>query len=363
MNIPLITLERYHLAIRNELDQAYSRVMNEGMFVLGSECEQFEGEVSQFLGVKYAIGVGNGLDALTLSLLSLGVGPGDDVLVPAHTFYATALAVIRVGARPVLVEPSDRFFLVGVESLERARTPQTKAIIPVHLYGMMCDMSEIMSWAKERGLFVVEDVAQAFGSKQNKSFAGSFGHINAFSFYPVKNLGALGDGGLVVTNDEGIAGRLKAIRNYGATEKGVFTDVGVNSRLDELQAAFLRVKLNDFERFSQDRNRVLNCYQRALIGRVDRTVFKKDEIANSFVMSHPSANSISKRLGKAGISTGKLYDKALCNQGALQYKYEATDEVKQASELMAEQNVALPLFYGMVEEEVRFVCESWLKGI
>lgn len=363
MNIPLITLERYHLAMRTELDQAYSRVMNRGVFVLADECDQFEIEVSEFLGVKHAVGVGNGLDALTISLLSLGIGPGDDVLVPAHTFYATALAVTRVGAKPVLVEPTERTFLVGIESLERARTPQTKAVIPVHLYGMACDMSGIMSWAKEHEVFVVEDAAQAFGSKRENTYAGSIGHVNAFSFYPIKNLGALGDGGLVVTNDDEIAEKLRAIRNYGSSEKGLFTEVGVNSRLDELQAAFLRVKLKGFEQFRLDRCRVLGGYEKAFSSYKDRTIFKEEEVANSFVMMHPEANSVSETLERIGVCSGKLYGRAICNQGAIESKIGVAHNVKQVTELIAKQNIALPLFYGLTEEEIQFVSEAWLRAV
>lgn len=230
-------------ALRADLDAAYRRVMDRGWAVLGPELAAFEAEFAAYCGAGHAVGVGNGLDALVLALRAAGVGTGAEVIVPAHTFAATWLAVAAVGATPVPVEVDPETYVMTAEGARAAVTPRTAAIVPVSLYGHPVDMAPIMALAAETGLFVLEDAAQSHGALDHGRRTGGLAHATAFSFYPTKNLGAVGDAGAVVTSDAGLAERLRMLRNYGSRKKYVHEMAGVNSRLDELQAAFLRVRL------------------------------------------------------------------------------------------------------------------------
>jgi dTDP-4-amino-4,6-dideoxygalactose transaminase len=229
--------------LKAELDAAYQRVAASGQLILGPELAAFEAEFAAYCGAGQAIGVGNGLDALVLALRAAGVGPGDEVIVPSHTFAATWLAVTQAGARPVPVEPDPATYTITAEAVGAALTPRTAAVIPVSLYGHPADIDPILALAADRGLFVLEDAAQSHGALYRGRRAGALAHATAFSFYPTKNLGALGDGGAVTTSDPVLADRVRKLRNYGSVRKYEHELAGVNSRLDELQAAFLRAKL------------------------------------------------------------------------------------------------------------------------
>src|SRR5262249_46965009 len=242
-SIPLVDLPAQHRALEAELTAAVAAVLCSGDFILGSALQQFEQEFAQFVGARHAVGVGTGLDALRLALQVAGVGPGDEVILPANTFIATALAVSALGARPVLVDVDEATFNIAPERIEAAITPRTKVLIPVHLYGQPCAMDEILAVARRRNLIVVEDACQSHGARYRGRVTGSFGMTGCFSFYPAKNLGAAGDGGLVVTDDAALAARLRALRHYGQVRKYEHPEKGTNSRLDSLQAAILRVKL------------------------------------------------------------------------------------------------------------------------
>lgn len=252
--IPFLDLKAPYLELKEELDAAYRRVMESGWYVLGNEVEAFEAEFAEFCGVKHCIGVGNGLDALHLILRALDIGHGDEVIVPSNTFIATWLAASYAGATPVPVEPDERTYNIDPSRIEAAITSKTKAIIPVHLYGQPADMDPINEIASRYNLKVIEDAAQAHGARYKGKCTGGLGIAAGFSFYPGKNLGAFGDGGAITTNDEELAAKIRMLGNYGSRIKYHHDARGFNSRLDELQAAFLRVKLKYLDEWNRRRS-------------------------------------------------------------------------------------------------------------
>ena len=249
-----------------ELEASFQRVLSSGQLILGPELEAFEAEFAAYCGARHAVGVGNGLDALALALRAAGIGRGDEVIVPSHTFIATWLAVTEAGARPLPVEPDAATCTISADGVRAALTPRTAAVIPVSLYGHPVDMDPIMSLAAERGLWVLEDAAQSHGARYRGRRTGSLAHATAFSFYPTKNLGALGDGGAVTTSDAALAEKLRRLRNYGSVRKNEHELPGVNSRLDELQAAFLRAKLPRLDAANAARRAHAAAYDAALSG-------------------------------------------------------------------------------------------------
>lgn len=259
-------LIRQYERFRDELDDAYRRVMSSGIFVLGEELSLFESEFATYCGTAYCVGVGNGLDALTLTLEAHGIGASHEVIVPANTFIATLLAVTRAGATVVPVDAIEDTFNIDPDKVSEAITQRTRAIIPVHLFGQPADMTSIHAIAEEHGLAVIEDAAQAHGATFKARRVGSLASAAAFSFYPIKNLGAFGDGGAVTTDDSDVAARVRRLRNYGSGEKYRHDDIGLNSRLDELQAAFLRVKLRHLDQMNAARVRIAQRYDHALGG-------------------------------------------------------------------------------------------------
>ena len=266
MKVPFLDLLSPYQELKAELDAAYHRVMESGWYILGAEVDAFENEFAEYCGVKHCIGVGNGLDALHLILRALNIGAGDEVIVPANTYIATWLAVSYAGAKPVPVEPDEKTYNIDHNRIEAAITHNTKAIMPVHLYGQPANMDPINNIATKYNLKVIEDAAQAHGAKYKGKRTGGLGDAAGFSFYPGKNLGAFGDGGAVVTNDSYIADRVRTIRNYGSRVKYYNEVKGFNSRLDELQAAFLRVKLKKLDEWNRRRNIVAADYQKGLQG-------------------------------------------------------------------------------------------------
>jgi len=265
-SVPFLDFKRLLAADRSELLEAFGRVLDSGRFILGRELEQFENEFAAYCGCTQGVGVGNGLDALYLVLEALGIGPGDEVVVPAHTFAATWLAVTRRGATPVPVEPDPQTCLASADAIAAALTPRTRAVIAVHLYGSVAGIDAIAALCRDRGVALVEDAAQAHGASLAGRRAGSFGVAGCFSFYPTKNLGALGDGGMVVSSDAELAERLRKLRNFGSREKYVHDVSGINSRLDELQAALLRVRLRRLDAENEQRCRVAAVYAERLGG-------------------------------------------------------------------------------------------------
>lgn len=264
MKIPFLNFEPMHGPIKNEMINAFLSVYDNNWFILGKHLQDFENEYAIFNNVKYSVGISNGLDALYLCLKSLGIGIGDEVIMPSNTFIATVLAVSYTGATPVFVEPDSKTYLIDPNLIPEAITPRTKVIMPVHLYGQSCDMIKIMAIALQYGLKVIEDNAQAHGATFNGELTGSFGHINGTSFYPGKNLGALGDAGAVTTNDETLARKVQMLRNYGSREKYLHEEIGHNMRLDELQAAFLSVKLKYLNELTKQRCEIASWYDETL---------------------------------------------------------------------------------------------------
>jgi dTDP-4-amino-4,6-dideoxygalactose transaminase len=262
--IPFLDLHASNARNRQAFHDALDRVLDSGRFILGQEVDRFEQEFAAYCGARHCIGVGNGLDALHLTLRAMGIGPGEEVIVPSNTFIATWLAVSHSGATPVPVEPDPRTFNLDPTRIEAAITPRTRAIIPVHLYGLVSDIDRIAAIARERGLKVIEDAAQAHGARFKGRPAGSLGDAAAFSFYPGKNLGALGDGGAITTDDDELATRVRLLANYGSKTKYLHEAKGLNSRLDELQAAFLRVKLRSLDNDNARRRAVASRYVAAL---------------------------------------------------------------------------------------------------
>jgi len=260
-NIPFLNLSAAYNELENELETAILRVSRSGRFILGEELCLFENEFSAYLGVNYCAGVGNGLDAIKIALLAVGVRPGDEVIVPAHTFIATWLAVSEIGAKPVPVEPNSRTFNIDPKLISKAITSKTKAILPVHLYGQPAELGSILNIASQYNLKVVEDAAQAQGSSYNGVKIGSHSDAVAWSFYPGKNLGALGDGGAISTNSIEVSESIRKIRNYGSSVKYKHEILGINSRLDEIQAAVLRVKLKYLTSWNKRRAYIADYYQ------------------------------------------------------------------------------------------------------
>ena len=304
--IPFLDLKAITETQRTELTAAFNRVLDSGWFVMGEELKAFEREYADYCGARFCIGVANGLDALSLSLRALGIGPGDEVIVPSNTYIATWLAVTHVGALPVPVEPLSDGFNIDPALIQQAITPRTRAIMPVHLYGQPAEMDGILAVAKANGLKVIEDGAQAHGARYHGQRLGGHGDAVAWSFYPGKNLGCLGDGGAITTNDAALAERLRELRNYGSKVKYHNDIVGYNSRLDELQAALLRVKLKTLDGNNQRRAAIARQYMTGLAGfdiGLPQTVDGSDSAWHVFVIRHPQRESLARLLAEAGIGT------------------------------------------------------------
>lgn len=307
MTVPFLDLKASYTELQGELDAAYRRVAGRGWFVLGQEVEAFESEFAAYCGAAHCVGVANGLDALHLILRALGIGPGDDVIVPSNTYVATWLAVTQVGATPVPVEPDPRTYNLDPARIEAAITPRTKAVLPVHLYGQAAEMHRINAVAAAHGLKVVEDAAQAHGARCGGRAAGALGDAAGFSFYPGKNLGALGDAGAVVTDDAALADAVRVLRNYGSRTKYYNETLGYNSRLDELQAALLRVKLPKLDEWNARRKRVAARYLAGLAGAPDvvlpAVAPQTEPVWHLFVIRHPQRDLLAEHLKAQGVGT------------------------------------------------------------
>lgn len=307
MNIPFLDLQAPYAELKNEMDGASRRVMESGRFILGPELEAFEAEFAGYCEANHCIGVGNGLEALHLILRALGICAGDEVIVPSNTYIATWLAVSYAGATPVPVEPDERTFNIDPAQIESAITSRTRAIIAVHLYGQPADMNAINELAAKYRVKVIEDAAQAHGALYEGKRVGRLGDAAAFSFYPGKNLGALGDGGAIVTNDEELADRVRVLRNYGSRTKYYNETKGFNSRLDELQAALLSVKLRHLNEWNKRRKRVAEFYFQTLADLPDlilpHVLHGADPVWHLFVIRHVERDRLEKHLTTAGVGT------------------------------------------------------------
>jgi dTDP-3-amino-3,4,6-trideoxy-alpha-D-glucose transaminase len=305
--IPFLDIPAAYAELGEELDAAARRVMASGQFILGPEVTAFEEEFAAYCGTRHAVGVGSGLDALRLILLAYGLGPGDKVIVPSNTFIATWLAVSQAGASPLPVEPDPETHNITAAAVEAAIAQSTKAIMPVHLYGQPADMDGLLALGRERGIPVIEDAAQAHGARYRGRPVGALGDAAGFSFYPAKNLGALGDGGAVTTDDPALAERVRVLRNYGSQVKYHHDVPGLNSRLDSLQAAFLRIKLRHLDEWNERRRAVAGSYLKRLAGvgelALPTVAERADPAWHLFVVRHLRRDALQARLAEAGIDT------------------------------------------------------------
>jgi len=366
MNIPLVDLKRQHERIRGELEDAFTRSLDTSNFILGREVECFEREFAEYCGVQFAIGVASGTDALFLSLKALGVGPGDEVITTTFTFVATAEVICQLGAKPVLVDIDPETFLMDLSQARRRATRRTRVLLPVYLYGQVCNMDEIQPLATELGLKVVEDACQAHGARYRGRRAGSFGDIACFSHFPSKNLGALGDGGTVVTQDPELAQRVRLLRDHGCRGKYEHVTLGWNSRLDALQAAWLRVKLRYLDEWNQERRCAAEHYRRWLgqLNEVRLPVEARDceHIYHCYVIRVQDRDELAKFLQARGISTGVHYPVPVHLQPAFQ---EHAAGALSFSEAASREVLSLPMFPGITEDEVEFICATireWVEG-
>lgn len=310
VRIPFVDLQSQYRAIAPEIDAAIRGVLDRSDYILGDEVRLFEEDFAKYIGTTQAMSVGSGLDALEIALRAYGIGPGDEVITAANTFIATALAIIEVGARPVLVEMDPATYNINPSAVEAAITSRTRGIMPVHLYGQPADMEPIMAIAEKHNLFVIEDAAQAHGAKYGDKRAGSWGHAAAFSFYPAKNLGAYGDGGIITTNDPAIAEKTRYLRNYGQKVKYEHVIAGTNSRLDTIQAAILRVKLRHLDRWNSLRNEHAAAYSSALADgpfALPKIAANRTHIFHLYVVQTENRAAIQEFLNERGIATGIHY--------------------------------------------------------
>lgn len=310
MRVPLLDLKRQYRPIKDEFLAAVEKIADNQTFILGEYGRELEGKIAGYCGVKHAIGCASGSDALRLALMALDIGPGDEVVVPTFTFYATAGSVAAVGARPVFCDVDPKTFNCDVRSMERAMTGRTKAMIVVHLFGQCADMDEIRRLAEKRNVYLIEDVAQAIGAEYDGRRAGSIGDIGCFSFYPTKNLGGAGDGGMVTTSDDNLARKLKMLRVHGEEKKYYYAYCGINSRLDEIQAAYLLVKFPHLERYHEMRCAHARAYDAGFTGLPLQTPFvvaRCRMVYNQYCVVTSQRDELAAYLAEAGIGTTVYY--------------------------------------------------------
>ena len=368
MLVPFLDLRAAYVELKSEIDDAVSLVLGSGRYVLGPEVEAFEVEFAVYCGAQHAVGVANGLDALHLALRAMEVGPGDEVIVPSNTYIATWLAVSQCGAMPIPVEPDPRTFNIDPACIEAPITPRTKVILPVHLYGQPADMDSILAIARKHGLRVLEDAAQAHGARYKGQRLGAHGDAVAWSFYPGKNLGAIGDSGAITTNDPELADRIRVLRNYGSRVKYVNEVRGYNSRLDPIQAAVLRVKLQYLDDWNSRRASLANQYQRGLAASalVLPLVPEWSEPAwHLYVVQHPRRDSLQEALTAAGVGTLIHYPIPPHKQQAYAGMGFAADAFPLASQ-MADEVLSLPmgphLDAAQVEKVIAAIAETSLAA-
>lgn len=358
--IPFSTFEPMHKEVSEEIQSAFRKVFEKGWFIQGDECTAFEQEFADYCNAKYCIGVGNGLDALLLILRGYGIGKGDEVIVPSNTFIATALAVTYAGATPVFVEPRLESYTIDPALIEEKITDRTKAIIAVQLYGQASDMDEICTIAKKHGLKVIEDAAQAHGSTYKGRKVGALADAAGFSFYPGKNLGALGDAGAVVTNDEALAKKVRALGNYGSDYKYHHIYQGHNTRLDEIQAAFLRIKLANLDRWNDGRHQAAERYLKEINNPLITLPAVEPygtHVFHIFAIRCDRRDELEKFLNQKGIGTNCHYPIPIHMQEA--YKdLQIPQGTYPVAEKISETELSIPMYYGMTDEDVSYVISA-----
>jgi dTDP-4-amino-4,6-dideoxygalactose transaminase len=365
MSIPLIDLKAQYQTIKTEMDATIERVVSNAGFIGGAEVKEFEKEFATYCEAKGCVGVGNGTDALYLALRGLSIGAGDEVITVAHTFIATSEAISQVGAKPVFVDVESDTLLISPDAVEAAITPQTKAIIAVHIYGQPCDMDRLMAIAEKHNLKVVEDAAQAHGARWRGRRVGSLGHIACFSFYPGKNLGAYGDGGAVVSNDEALLQRVRMLANHGRLEKYTHQIEGINSRLDSLQAAVLRVKLPYLDKWNGARDRFAKAYMGSLQDSGVRLPVIRSEAESGwhlFVIRVSDRDALQKFLKEHGIDTGVHYPIPLHRQQAYEYLQMPVGSLP-VTEQAAQEILSLPLYAELTDAMIEQVGKAVLTFV
>ena len=361
MKIPFLSFTKMNADAKPDLLLALEKTLDSAWYIMGDSLKNFETEYASFSTTKHAIGVSNGLDALHLSLRGLGIGEGDEVIVPSNTYIATLLAVSMCGAKPVFVEPNEATFNIDPNKIREKITAQTRAIVPVHLYGQACEMEAIMDIASENKLVVIEDNAQAHGATFNTKITGSFGHSNATSFYPGKNLGALGDAGGITTQDDATAEKILMLRNYGSKVKYYNEIKGYNCRLDEIQAGVLSVKLKFLQGWTQERQTIARWYDEYLKDlpeiTLPQTAALSSHVYHLYVIRHPSRDGLQAHLSQKGIGTLIHYpvpphlQKAYSELGFKKGDFPIAEK-------MAETVLSLPIYPGLQKIEVEYICKQ-----
>jgi len=375
MNVPLLDVRRQNLPLEGELTEAFQRVLHSGRYILGSEVERFEVTGAAIAGARFGIGMSSGTDAIVVALMALGIGPGDEVICPSFTFFATAGCIARVGARPVFTDCCPTSFNIRVDAIEGLITPRTRAIIPVHLYGQPADMDPILEIARRHGLAVIEDAAQAFGAEYRGKLVGSMGDFGTVSFFPTKNLGALGDAGLLVTNDPALAEKSRLLRDHGAYPRYFHSMVGGNFRLDALQAALLSVKLPHLTEYTAGRQRNACEYTRALEGLRDGPVLQiltpamlpdRTHIANQYTLrvrrteawqwAESPRDSLRRWLQERGIASEIYYPVPLHQQEC--FRPFGPYPALPVCEALADEVISLPVFAELTSTELNAVSDA-----
>lgn len=365
MRVPLLDLKAQYAGIKDEVLAAVGEVLESQICIMGPRVAELEEQVAQLSGCRYAVGMSSGTDALLASLMALGIGPGDEVITSPFTFFATAGSIARVGARSVFVDIEPRTFNIDPSRIERAITPRTKAIIPVHLFGQMCDMDPIMEVARKHGLFVIEDAAQAISASYKGRRAGSIGTVGCFSFFPSKNLGGAGDGGMVVTHDPEVYERLLLMRSHGSNPKYYHKVIGGNFRLDPIQAAVLLVKLPHLNAWSEARRHNAEAYDRIFAGSVVKTPWVHPDmvsIYNQYVIRVPRRDELVQHLKDANIGVEIYYPVPLHLQECfsdLGYREGDLPE----SENAAKEVLALPIYAELTSEQIQYVGQTVLDCV
>lgn len=356
MYVPYQNLEGVHQSLYGELEKTYKEVLHSECYIKGLNCRSFENEFAKYCGAQFCVGVGNGLDAIRLSLLALNIGIGDEVIVCANTFIATVLAISQTGAKPVLVDADIETFNIDISKIEEKITKNTKAIVPVHLYGRTVGLGQIIDLANKYHLKVIEDAAQAHGAFCERKKVGSQSHAVAFSFYPGKNLGALGDGGAVTTNNSEIYERISRIANYGSKEKYIHELRGFNSRLDELQAAFLRVKLKYLDSWNEARRTIAEFYEEELDRKfytIPKKMRKEENVYHVFPILCKNRKELQNYLKENGIETNIHYPRPIYKQKAYADEFEGQDFP--VTDRICEEELSLPIFPGMTRNQMEYV--------
>lgn len=359
-NIPFVDLHPQHDPLAGEIHQAIARVASAGDFILGNDVRAFEEEFAAFCGAKFAVGVDSGISSLELALRAMNIGPGDEVITVSHTFIATVSSISFTGATPVFVDIDPAAYNIDVSRLEAAITPRTRAILPVHLYGQAADMDVILATARYHKLVVIEDACQSHGAKYRGQRVGSLGDAGCFSFYPAKNLGAFGDGGMFVTSDPQLAEKVRMLRNYGQREKYHHAFLAFNRRLDTLQAAILRVKLKHLDRWNAQRRAAAEQYDRLLknIPDLQRPAVgpERDHVYHLYVIQHPRRDALADHLNKNGVATGLHYPIPVHLQECYRSLPSANVNL-QVTQRVASRVLSLPIFPGITADQIARVCD------